>query len=267
MNKILTLTTDFGIDDAYVAIMKGVISSIAPAVRMVDITHNIAPQDVMEAAFVLKSAAPYFPPGAIHLAVIDPGVGTDRRPVALRMGDHWYVGPDNGLFSLLLNGSTPDEAVVLNKPAFWRTPDVSQTFHGRDIFAPIAAHIAAGRTLTQLGSPIESLTPLYWALPIADQQGVQGWVVHVDRFGNCITNIEQSMIDLDRHPRGVKCYVGSTILDTISTNYASTPAGEPLMLFDSHELLEIAVNSGNASELLSIRKGSPVNIVFLDERS
>lgn len=246
--------------------MKGVIYSIAPDVRLVDVTHNISPQDVMEAAFVLRGAAPYFPPNTVHLAVIDPSVGTARRPVAIRKGDHWFVGPDNGLFSLILNGELPDAAIELNKEQYWRTEAISSTFHGRDIFAPVAAHLAAGRSFSELGSPIDALAPLYWALPISDRQGVQGWVVHVDRFGNCITNIDQSLIEGGLDGRNLKCYVGSTILDTISTSYASAPTGEPLMLFDSHKLLEIAVNSGNASELLSIRKGSPVNIVFLDDR-
>ena len=244
--------------------MKGIIAGIAPHARLIDISHNIAPHDVMEAAFVLQGAAPYFPPNTVHMAVVDPGVGSDRKPIALRRRDHWFVGPDNGLFSLILNGEVPDAMVVLDKPAFWRTPTMSRTFHGRDIFAPVAAHLAAGRKLSELGSPLESLTPLYWALPIADKQGVQGWVVHVDRFGNCITNIDRSSIDTDLYSK-IKCYVGTTILEAISTHYASAPAGEPLMLFDSHDLLEIAVNSGNASELLSIRKGSPINLVFLDD--
>lgn len=245
--------------------MKGVILGIAPDVRLVDVTHLINPQDVMEAAFVLKNVVPYYPDGTIHLAVVDPGVGTDRRAVAFRHDNQWFVGPDNGLFSLVLNGQSPEELVVLDKPSYWLSPDPGDTFHGRDIFAPAAARIAADFSLEAIGTRVESLKPLHWALPIADQQGVQGWVVHVDHFGNCITNITRTMIHDYCSHRGVKCYVGSSIIASISTTYNTVPSGEPLILFDSNELLEIAINTGNASEMLSIRKGSPVNIVFTDD--
>ncbi len=266
MNRIITLTTDFGLDDAYVAIMKGVILRISPAARLIDITHNVSPQDIMEAAFVLKNAIPYFPPDTIHLTVVDPGVGTARKSVALRKNDQWFVGPDNGLFSLLLNGESPDEAVELDNPAYWQTNAPAKTFHGRDIFAPVAAYLSLEKPLSALGTPLDTLARLQWALPIADGQGVRGWVVHVDRFGNCITNISRDLIDEQRNGKPVKCYVGTSILDRIDTTYAEKPAGEPLMLFDSNELLEIAVNTGNAAELLNIRKGSAVNLVFMDDR-
>src|SRR5690606_18471821 len=167
--------------------MKGVILGIAPDARLVDVAHELAPQDVMEAAFVLQGAVPFFPPGTIHIAVVDPGVGTARRPVAVRRGSQTFVGPDNGLFALLLQDGVPDEVVVLDRPAYWRVPQPSPTFHGRDVFAPVAAHLAAGRTLADVGTPAAGLTPLHWVQPAADAQGLQGWVVHVDRFGNCIT--------------------------------------------------------------------------------
>ena len=265
MNRIITLTTDFGLRDAYTAVMKGVILGISPDVRLIDVTHSINPQDVMEAAFVLKNVVPYYPEETIHLAVVDPGVGTDRQPVAFRHADQWFVGPDNGLFSLILNGHTPEELVVLDNPDYWLTPNPGNTFHGRDIFAPAAAHIASGKPLAVLGSSVDMLKPLYWALPIADQQGVQGWVVHVDHFGNCITNITRTLIEDHCSSRGVKCYVGSTIIASMNATYNTVPSGEPLILFDSNDLLEIAINTGNASEMLSIRKGSPVNIVFTED--
>ena len=265
MNRIITLTTDFGTQDAYVAAMKGVILGIAPEVRMIDVTHAIAPQDVMEAAFVVKNTVPYFPRGTIHLAVVDPGVGTSRHAIALQYEGQWFVGPDNGLFALVLNGTPPSHIVTLNRPAYWRTETPSATFHGRDIFAPAAAHLASGVPLTNLGSPLETLKPLLWALPISDQQGIQGWVVHVDRFGNCITNISGSLIEAYSNDRAIKGYVGTSIIPSIQPTYDVVPAGEPLMLLESNDLLEIAVNAGNASELLSIRKGSPVNLVFTDE--
>ena len=265
MNKTITLTTDFGLRDGYTAAMKGVMLGIAPDVQFIDVTHLIEPQDVMEAAFVIKNMVSFFPEGTVHLAVVDPGVGTSRQPVALKYNSQWFVGPDNGLFSLVLNGDSPEELVVLDNSSYWRTPFPNDTFHGRDIFGPVAAHIASGVPLHTLGTPIETLKPLHWALPIADQQGVQGWVVHVDHFGNCITNISKKLIQKQCNNKGVKCYVGSTIIASIDSTYATVATGEPLLLFNSQDLLEIAINTGNASEMLSIRKGSPVNIVFTDD--
>lgn len=264
---MITLTTDFGTRDPYVAAMKGTILSICPDVRLVDVTHEIGPQDVMEAAFVLRAAIPYFPPNAVHLVVVDPGVGTDRRPIALRHDNRWFVGADNGLFPLVLDGAAPDEAVVLDRPAMWRTDSPSTTFHGRDIFAPVAAHLAAGRSLAEVGSPIEDLTPLRWALPLVDEEGIRGWVAHIDRFGNCITNIPQSTFAehvglTNETATGFKCFVGSHSATKVHATYGAVSEGDPLLLFGSTGFLEIAVNAGNAAELLDIRKGDAVNIVF-----
>ena len=263
---VLTLTTDFGTRDAYVAAMKGTILSRLPEARLVDISHEIAPQDVMEAAFVLRQAVPYFPAGSVHLVVVDPGVGTARRPVALRHGGHTYVGPDNGLFSLVLGDDRPEALVVLDRPARWREQVPSETFHGRDVFAPVAAHLAAGYPLEEVGSPAEALERLHWALPISDAQGIRGWVVHVDHFGNCITNIARPLFEEHRRARPLKCFAGNAILDAIHPTYGTAETGEPLLLFGSSGFLEIAVNTGNASRLLDIRKGTPVNVLFLDER-
>lgn len=262
MARTITLTTDFGTQDAYVAAMKGVMLSLAPEVRFVDVTHEIGPQDIMDAAFVLRGAVPYFPAGTIHLAIVDPGVGTARRPVALLHDEQFFVGPDNGLFTLLLDGAPPDAAVVLDKPAFWRTPHLSATFHGRDLFAPAAAHLAAGRTLAELGTPIDALERLQWALPIADEQGLRGWVVHIDRFGNCITNITREQFETRVDGRAVKSYAGSTILHGLHQTYGAVDEGDPLLLFGSEGFLEVAVHNGHAAELLGLRTGSSVNIMF-----
>ena len=262
MPRTLTLTTDFGTKDAYVAAMKGVILNRCPEAPLVDVTHDIAPQDVMEAAFVLRQTVPFFPKETVHLVVVDPGVGTERRPIALRAGERFFVGPDNGLFSLILGEDTPDELVALDDADRWRTPDPSTTFHGRDIFAPAAAHLAAGRPLEELGSPVETLETLRWALPITDDQGIQGWTVHQDHFGNCITNIPYSLFEEHRDDRPVKCYAGGTILSGISSTYGAVAEGEPLLVFGSSGFLEIAVRGGNAAKLLGIQKGDSVNVVF-----
>jgi hypothetical protein len=273
-SSIITITTDFGTEDAYVPAMKGTMLSIAPDARLVDVTHAIAPQDVMASAFVLQSARPYFPAGTVHLVVVDPGVGTERRAVAARWDDHWFVGPDNGLFPLVFDGDAPDAAVELDQPSAWRTDTPSTTFHGRDIFAPAAAHLAAGRALEDIGTPISALEPLQWARPIVEPGTVRGRVVHVDHFGNCVTNVRRSTLaealDVDAKAPGpdafpsVKGFVGSTVLDTIHDTYGAVPEGDPLLLFGSTGFLEVAVNGGNAAELLDIRKGDSVEVVASD---
>lgn len=266
MPPLITLTTDFGTRDAYVAAMKGVILSILPEARLVDVTHAIAPQDVMEAAFVLRQAVPFFPKDTVHLVVVDPGVGTERRAVALRHAGHRYVGPDNGVFSLVLGEAAPEAVAVLDRPAYWRTQTPSATFHGRDLFAPVAAHLAAGRRLGEVGSPAERLAPMHWALPIADAQGLRGWIVHVDHFGNGITNIPRALFEGQRGGRALRCFAGNVILETVHPTYGAAEPGEPLLLFGSSGFLEVAVRDGNAADLLDIRKGMPVNVVFLDDR-
>lgn len=264
MPQLLTLTTDFGLDDGYVAAMKGVILGIAPTLRTVDISHGITPHDVMEAAFVLRQAVPFFPPGTVHLAVVDPGVGTARRAVAARIGGQTFVGPDNGLFSLLAEGG-PEAVVELDRPAFWRTATPSRTFHGRDVFAPVAARLAAGlHALEEVGRPVEGLQRLQWVQPRADEQGVEGWVVHVDRFGNAITNIPEALLARRAAGRRVRAYVGSAILEGLHLVYADVPEGEPVALIGSGGLLEVGIRGGSASQLLSLQKGMPVQLVFLE---
>lgn len=265
-SSILTVTTDFGNRDAYVAAVKGVALSLVPGLRIVDVTHEIGPQDVMQAAFVLRGVIPFYPDGTVHLVVVDPGVGTDRRAIAARKDGQIFVGPDNGLFSLLLQGP-PDELVVLDQPEFWRVPNPGSTFHGRDMFAAVAAHIAGGAALSEVGSPAEGLARLHWALPIFDEQGVRGWVVHVDHFGNCISNIPGEAFESLRRNRKFKCYVGNSIIGNVSSTYGNVAPGEPVLLFNSLDLLEVAIFRGNASEQLEIRAGAPLNLVFAEERA
>ena len=267
---MITLTTDFGTKDAYVAAMKGVMLGICPEARFVDVTHEISPQDVMEAAFVLREAVPYFPDGAVHLVVIDPGVGTGRRPVAVRTGTDWFVGPDNGLFPLVLGDTSPDAIVELNNRRCWRTTTPSTTFHGRDIFAPAAAHLAAGRPLEDLGSSVDALKPLRWAQPRVDEDGIKGWIVHIDHFGNCITNISRDLFEThlpdhdSRSESAYKCFVGHERFRRTHVTYGAVSEGDPLLLFGSSGYLEVAVNGGSAADQLNLRKGDSVDIVYQD---
>lgn len=258
---LVTLTTDFGLRDPYVAAMKGVMLSLSEELRLVDITHDVPPQDVMHGAFVLREAYPFFPEGTVHLVVVDPGVGTARRAVALRTADHFFVGPDNGLFSLVLAEDQIEEAVVLDRPEYWRTPAPAATFHGRDLFAPVAARLASGFPLQAIGSPVTDLRPLRWPMPLVDAEGVRGFVIHVDRYGNCISNIQASDLACVEG-RGVRVYAGNTSVKALHQTYAEVPSGEPVLLFGSAGLLEVAVNGGNASELLNLHRGAPVTLVY-----
>lgn len=265
-SRIITLTTDFGLHDGYVAAMKGVMIGLAADIRLVDVTHDIPAQDVMTAAFILRSTYRSFPEGTVHLVVVDPGVGSSRPAIAMEHDGHVFVGPDNGMFSLVLSGHEPHTVVVLDKPSVWRLPDISSTFHGRDIFAPVAAHVASGTPLTAVGTATNTFKRMTWALPISDHEGIRGWVVHVDRFGNCITNITRDELEHRRALRGVKCYAGSSIVSTVFKTYSDVAEGEPVMLINSEGLLEIAVNSGSAEQLLGLHRGAPVNILFTEEQ-
>jgi S-adenosyl-L-methionine hydrolase (adenosine-forming) len=247
---IITLTTDFGTADGYVGVMKGVILGIAPAVQLVDLSHGIAAQDVRGAEYVLGRAAAFFPAGTVHLAVVDPGVGSRRRPLLIRTPQAIYVGPDNGLFTFAL-----DEAGAavfeLDRPEFW-LPNISRTFHGRDIFAPAAAHAARGAAPHALGSPISDPVRLPAVAPQQCADGsVTGRVVHVDHFGNLITDIPGGWVG-----EGRWCIeIADRRISRFGTTYADATAGALLILVGSAGTLEVAVREGNASVLLGVGVG------------
>lgn len=266
MSHLITLTTDFGTRDGFVGIMKGVMLRINPDVRLVDITHDIAPQNIEQAAWVLASAVPYFPPETIHLVIVDPGVGSARRAIAAQSGDTFFVGPDNGIFSSVLPPasfvfppSSPVTVVHLTNRAYW-LPRVSTTFHGRDIFAPVAAHLSLGVPLAALGTPIADWVQL--PLERATRRGdhITGRVVYIDRFGNAITNIGEEMLEgLDRARLVVQ--VGAHALRGIHATYADASPNDALALVSSTWRVEIAVREGNAAQTLGIRIGDAVSIV------
>ena len=260
-SSTITLTTDFGNSDGYVGAMKGMMLGINSDLLLIDITHEVKAFDIAAAAFVLRQVIRFFSAGTIHLVVVDPGVGTARRAVALRHNDQFFVGPDNGLFTLLLETDTPDQLVELKAP---NDGPLSSTFHGRDLFAPSAARLASGVPLEELGTPFAKLKHLQWALPIDDEEGIRGWIVYIDHFGNCITNISRALFEKRQTGRKTKGYAGSGIIRGINNTYNDVPVSEPLMLFGSSDLLEIAINQGSAADLLHIQRGTPVNIVFGD---
>ncbi len=252
---IITLTTDFGLSDGYVGIMKGVILGITADVQLVDISHEISPQDVHQGSFVLRNAVPYFPDGTVHLAVVDPGVGSRRRPLLVTTPRASFVGPDNGLFTFAL--AQPDaQAWVLDRPQYW-LPVISRTFHGRDIFAPVAAHLARGVPPEALGSPVSDPVRLELLLP--EQQGnrhVVGHVIHVDRFGNLITNVPAAWLaDSDW-----ACEIAGWRISHLSESYSAVRPGELVALIGSSGMLEVALRDGSAARLLGAGVGQPVDL-------
>jgi S-adenosylmethionine hydrolase len=254
---IVTLTTDFGLRDAYVAEMKGVMLGIAERARralaFVDLTHDVERHDITEAALALEAAAPFFPAGTVHLAVVDPGVGTDRRGLVVAAGDHVFVGPDNGLFTPFLDGDGWRAFELAD--ARYRLPEVSRTFHGRDVFAPAAAHVATGLEPARLGPPVGDPVRLAWPEVHAVVGAVAGAVVHADRFGNLITSIHaRTLPPLDGD---LVIRVGGHEVPLVGT-YADVPVGRPGALIGSAGRLEIAVREGSAATLLGARRGTAV---------
>ncbi|MEX0680551.1 MAG: SAM-dependent chlorinase/fluorinase [Balneolales bacterium] len=260
LSRIITLTTDFGSQDYYVSAMKAVMLQIYPEVRIVDISHDLPPQDIMAGAWVLKNTAFLYPAGTIHLAVIDPGVGSNRRPVLVKVRDQFFVGPDNGLFSLVSEENKPRVVELMNQK-YWRNI-ISTTFHGRDIFAPVAAHLCKGEPMEAFGVERSDLTTYRWAKPISDDKGIQGWVMHIDRYGNLVTNIPETLIKEHKNSPAFKIYVGNTILKTIAGSFSDVPDGEAVALIGSSGMLEIAINKGNAERMLGIEKGAPVSLII-----
>lgn len=256
--KIITLTTDFGTADGYVGAMKGVILGLATGVHLVDISHDVPPQDVRHGSQVLATAVPFFPQGTIHVAVVDPGVGSARRGIAVQTPAAIFVGPDNGLFTPFLDERSA--CVALTNPATHRQP-VSATFHGRDIFAPVAAHLANGLALAELGPRVVDPISLPVSKPrrLADgQQSAE--VVHVDRFGNLITNLRLS----EAHPlpqdlADIRIVIKGQTLPLAYT-YAGVPVGALVALVGSSGYLEIAVREGSAAERLGAGSGTPVEV-------
>ena len=274
MGAIITLTTDFGMADAYVAAMKGVILGINPEAKLIDICHTIKPQNIPQAAFVVSTAYRFFPQNTIHLVVVDPGVGTERRAIILRTPAACFVAPDNGVLSYVIQQFSkgglkglinnrqrielgPElEAVAITKPQFWRSP-VSPTFHGRDIFAPVAARLSLGFPPADFGEAITSVTMLPLSQPYRASDGsLVGHILHIDSFGNLITNIKGD--DLPQTGQAITIEVGNQSISGLSRTYAE---GEGLLaLIGSSGYLEVSLKEGSACAFLDAEVGNEVRI-------
>jgi len=258
-NPIITLLTDFGTKDQYVASMKGAILKINPRCRLIDVTHQVTPHDIQEGAFVLANAYSYFPRKTIHIAVVDPGVGGIRKPILVVTPHYFFVGPDNGLFTLVAQREKIKQVVVLTRKKYFLS-EISSTFHGRDIFAPVAAHLSLGVKPSAFGYEIKSLEKLGSRRPFVKEGKLFGEVLHIDAFGNVISNIDERKLFPFIQGRPFTIRLGRKVISGLKEGYSEGKKGEAIALLGSGGLLEISVIEGNAQKLLKVKRGDPIGI-------
>ena len=265
MSTIITLTTDFGAKDSFAGSVKGVIYKINQQVQIVDITHDIGPQDIWEAAFALRTAYNYYPKGTIHMAVVDPGVGSGRRPIIVVTESYYFVGPDNGIFSLIFQEAERLRVHHITASHYF-LPDPGPTFHARDIFAPVAAWLAKGIPSGNFGDTIEDYVKLNVPVPKSSNTGIDGHVIHIDRFGNVITNITfkdlQALVPEGSEMKPATIAIGGKQIMGLKKFYAEAAAGEPAAIINSSGYLEIFLYKQNARTALSLKRGEAVRLAF-----
>jgi S-adenosylmethionine hydrolase len=258
LRPIITLTTDFGLSDHYVGVMKGVILRIAPQAEIVDITHDLAPYEINEAAFVMEQTYPYFPKKTIHVAVIDPGVGTTRRPILVEAAGQYFIAPDNGVLTPVLNREK-HKARELSSVKYFLSPP-SRTFHGRDIFAPCAAHLAMGASPASFGKLIQNHMRLFMPAPTrTSKRAWTGSVLRIDRFGNMITNYSTAEFSwIETHP--FEMVVGMQQVRRLALNYSECPPGELFLIQGSSGYLEISASQCSAAKMVGCGVGAPLEL-------
>ena len=249
--SVITLTTAFGTSDWFIGTLKGVIAGIAPKAKVIDLTHDLPPGDIRGGAFALEAGCRFFPKGTVHVAVVDPGVGSRRKAIAVQTASGVFVGPDNGVLSWALAKEEVAAIHVLENEDYFLHP-VSQTFHGRDVFAPVAAQLSRGVPIKKLGPALKDFVRLEWPEPRRQRDGIEGEVVYIDRFGNAITNIGSELL---RGAATASCEVFAKRhrICPLRTFYQSVPQKTPVALAGSSGFLEIAVNGGSAGKLLGVR--------------
>jgi S-adenosylmethionine hydrolase len=265
--SVITIVSDFGAHDEYVGAMKGVILSICPTASIVDITHQIDPQDVAQAAYLIPSAFRFFPEGTVHLIVVDPGVGSERHILALNHKRHIFIAPNNGVLTLLIDAEKSDTIIRVHKADYFLEP-VSSTFQGRDIFAPVAAHIVNGAEIEDLGTKMDTADIV--RLPglncrVSQTGELVGKIVAIDRFGNLITNIDANSLASFRRADSKKrpqFHIGTHVISDMSDAYANAEPSAPLALIGSRSYLEIAVNCGSAQQYFQAQKGDSVRVTI-----
>ncbi len=254
--SIITLITDFGLQDGYVGVMKGAMANINLSANVIDISNNIEPQNIFQAAYVLNSSYAYFPKGTIHVVVVDPGVGSDRKIICLKTDDYLFLAPDNGVLSFVTaKEESPSIREVTNGKFF--LPLISNTFHGRDIFAPVAAHLSKGINYKELGERVEKINQIDLPKPIlSPDRELTAEILYVDSFGNLITNVNREIIDrMKLESERVSITMGRRRINGICSSYTDVGDNEALAIFGSSGYLEISVNRGNAGDVLKLKKG------------
>lgn len=263
---VITLMTDFGIKDGNVGVMKGVVWGICPAAQISDLSHMVQAQNIREAGYILARSVPYFPQGSIHVVVVDPGVGTERRPMAAHIGDWFYVGPDNGTITVLLERAEQTgwqtEFVELNRPQYW-LQNISRVFHGRDIFSPVAAHLANGVPLSELGPYFYDPVRLELPKPEKTDNSWHGQVIHIDHFGNISTNIRlENLGDAMKTKENINVRLNEIEIKGMVNTFGERPVGELIALIGSTGNLGIAVVNGNAQQRLGTKVGDGVEVIY-----
>jgi S-adenosylmethionine hydrolase len=263
---VISLTTDFGIKDGNVGVMKGVIWNIAPETHIADLSHLIPPQNIREAALILLRSAPYFPENSVHVVVVDPGVGTARRPMAAKIGSQYYVGPDNGTITLLLekaqDAGWETTFVELKDPQYW-LPNVSFVFHGRDIFSPVAAHLSAGVPIHAFGTPFDNPVRLEFPQPEKTESGWRGEIIHIDHFGNLSSNIRvETLGEALKAKERITVEVAGIKIKGLVNTFGERAVGELIALIGSTGNLILSVVNGSAHERLNIQSGDAINVIF-----
>ena len=263
--RLITLTTDFGHKDPFVGIMKGVIFGINPQAQVIDLSHGIPPQDILAGALVLQHSLPFFPPGSIHVAVVDPGVGSNRKPILIGVEGAYFVGPDNGILSLAVEKKKIDWVVELSEETYHLKPK-STTFHGRDIFAPVAAHLSLGIPASEFGDPVADYVRLRRPEVVKTAGSIQGEVLYIDGFGNLITNIRER--DLQTFPsQNCSISVSSVTIHGISPHYSRAGTNPYVAVINSWGLLEISCFNGNAHRRSGVKIGDAVSVRADAERA
>ncbi|GJL77711.1 MAG: hypothetical protein NPINA01_07000 [Nitrospinaceae bacterium] len=258
MSAILTLTSDFGLKDAFIGIMKGVILNIAPTAQVIDITHQIEPQNIVQAALTMEAAHSYFPKNTVHLVVVDPGVGSDRRPIAVKNKSATFVGPDNGVLTPVINSSS--RIYELNNEKYF-LPGISSTFHGRDVFAPAAAWIARGTPLSKMGRKITDPQILQLPQPGIKKNAITGEIIDIDHFGNCISNITSELLNSTFNlNEALTLKISKTRIHDFSSHYSQCAKGDIGCLVNSWNKVEIFCREGNAAKKLKCRLGTRLTI-------
>lgn len=259
---MIALFTDFGTRDAYVAQMKGAIVCINPQVQLIDLNHEVGQFDLRAAAYLLEASARYFPAGTIFVAVVDPGVGSSRRPLLIHtQADKFYIGPDNGLFTRVLEGEGLRAAYILTQPAYFREPQVSATFHGRDIFGPVAAYLTLGVSPARLGSSIAEVITLPQTRPRLEDNTIVGEVLHIDHYGNVVTNITADLLGAFHFGQRLACTVGGTTYPIpFVRTYAEGAPDELIGLINSDNAFELAISRGHASTSVEVQVGDSLGL-------